>query len=89
MDEVFQRCLDLWRQFAADPTSQTHALLGAILLLMVFRRRRQRSTIDIDVPPGEYVGLEVGKRPADRHVIIPPVVAGRNNGNVVLHRRED
>ena len=55
---------EVWNRMAIDPTAQTHALLGGILIalgtLAVKGRKPQKGSIRIDVPEGVDVSLHVG-----------------------------
>lgn len=62
MDEFIQSVSAMWQKFSTDPTSQTHALLGGILLAVgwVAFRRKPRSKVNIDCPHGEKVFVQIG-----------------------------
>ncbi len=63
MEGLIQQVSELWQRFATDPTQQTHALLGGILLAvgwMAFRRKK-RSRVNIDCAPGEKVFVQLGE----------------------------
>ena len=62
MDGVIESISDLWQKLASDPTQQTQAMLGGILLAASYIafRRRKRCRVNIDCPPGEKVSVKVG-----------------------------
>lgn len=67
MADLFQSALELCQKLAQDPTQQTHALLGGILLalstLLVRRKRPDRVKVTIDAPKGESVRVKIGDPP--------------------------
>lgn len=62
MDGIMQWVADTWQHVAGDPSQQVHGLLGLIATGVAYLafRRRQRSRVSIDCPPGEKVRVEIG-----------------------------
>lgn len=61
-DEVLQKAIEIGRQFAESPTSQVHAMLAGILLVLTFRRRKKRTNVTITAEQGESVSVHIGEK---------------------------
>ncbi len=64
MSDLLQSLTDLWHRLAADPTTQTHALLGGILVALgtlAVRRKAKRERISVDVSEGTEVSIHLDR----------------------------
>lgn len=60
-EEFLRSATEAWQTFSGDPTAQTNAALGGILLGVWTLVLRRRGRIRVDAPAGEELSLKVGK----------------------------